>query len=81
MPSTSTPELADDEDSDVESVGIVQRVADLQRYTKKFGRPSEFFIWSIPHFISGDLTIFIIGICLDAIHYITIAHSCLTFGP
>ena len=41
VPSTPTPEMADDEDSDVESVGVVQRVADLPRFSKKLGRPSK----------------------------------------
>ena len=41
IPSTSTPELADDEDSEGEPNGVLQRIPDLHRYNDKFFRPGN----------------------------------------
>ena len=38
-PSTSTPDLADDEDSEGEPDGVLQRIPDLHRFNSKFFTP------------------------------------------
>ena len=40
-PSSSTPELADDEDSEGEPDGVLQRVADLHKFNDRFFRPGK----------------------------------------
>ncbi len=39
--SSSTPELADDEDSEGEPDGVLQRVADLHKFNDRFFRPGN----------------------------------------